>query len=78
MCSQIGHDVAAHDAPIGHAKRARRLHIVQFAQFERLGAQQPRQRVPTRHTQNHGQQEQPHIGALQPGLKQIGFLSMNT
>ena len=61
--------MAAHDAQVRHAKGARGLHIVQLAQFKRLGPQQPSQAGPTGDAQNGGQQEQPHVPTLQSGFK---------
>jgi hypothetical protein len=63
--------MAAHDAQVRHAKGARRLYIVQFAQLEGFGAQQPRQAGPAGNAQYGRQQKQPHVAALQPGLKHL-------
>src|SRR5258706_7696139 len=70
----VGQDVAAHDARVRHAERARRLHVIELAQFERLGAEQARESGPAGDAQNRSQQEEPNVGALEASVEQLWIL----
>jgi hypothetical protein len=67
----VREDVAAHDAGVRHAEGLRGLHVLQFAQLQRLGAQQPAQPGPAGQAQHRAQQEQLEVGAFGTGLEQI-------
>jgi hypothetical protein len=64
---QVGQDVAAHDGEAADAEGLRRLHVFQFAQLQRLAAQQARDAGPTGHAEDQAQRQQARVGALGRG-----------
>ena len=64
----------AHDARVADAEGVGRLHVLQFAQLQRLAAQQPAQPGPAGQAEHRAQQEQLQVGAFGAGLEQLGVL----
>ena len=57
----------------GTPRRLGRLHELQVAQLQRLGAHQAAQRGPAGEAEDHAQQEHLQVGALQAGLEHLGM-----
>ena len=70
----VGEDVARHDAVGADAEGLRRLHVVELAQLQRFGAQQPAQPRPAGQAEHRAEQEELDVGALERGLEQVRVL----
>ena len=66
------------DPVIGHPECPRRLDVIQFAQLERLAAQQTAQAGPAGHAEDHAQQEQTRIRPFARRLEPVLMAVDNT
>jgi hypothetical protein len=55
-------------------KRGGGLHVLELAQLQRLAAHQPAQRRPAGEAEDHAQQEDLQVSALDAGLEHLGVL----
>ena len=66
--------MARHDPRRADAEGLRRLHVVELAQLQGLGAQQPAQPRPAGQAEHRAQQKELEVGALEAGLEQLRVL----
>ena len=74
MCITFGRMWRVITRAVAHAERVRRLDVLEFAQLERLAAQEARESGPGRGAENQAEQQQTGIRALRRGREELRIL----